>query len=412
MKVYSLDPVSVHQEDKNTTFKAVMPMQGMMHDTPEKLSEVSPDQYAEYISRMNMAEAAHQHEEDVKNNRFSRMITNPEKPNTANINPKEAVKPDNIDVREYVEDGNATTVQTAAGCPNVAKSNSGAGSAPMHSAAGIDESDYCYSFNIPNSDKKMWLYSKCMHSAHDSVHSETEQKGGLIEPEPCEEQGAGISFSEGIAFNDKQLDSILNSLNENKRGGAIPAIVGELALNLIPQIPAIISAIKAKRDDSKIGQGLLNNIQKYDTVRAVMNHLPEGKQASYYNDMIKQFNAFKRSASGISFNDNTYYASGRVMDGLSKFWGWIKEKYNDNKHIFAPIKDALINATNNTIQKGVDNAAKKVTDYVKSKTDNTDIHNIIDATTGVAQRIVDKTKNEINNVGKGVDNERVYSVLN
>ena len=200
----------------------------------------------------------------------------------------------------------------------------------------------------------------------------------------------------------------------NSNGGAIPAIVGELAINLATQIPAIISAIKAKRDNSKIGNGLLTNMQKYDTVRAVMNNLPEGKPASFYNDMIKTFNVLKRSASGISFNssDNTYYASGKVTDGLKNFWNKIKSWYSDNKEVFAPIKDALLNTATNTINKTVNNASNKLTDYVSSKTNNEDIKNIAKSVVDVTKNIAKQGVDQIKDYASGVEPEKIYSVLN
>ena len=198
----------------------------------------------------------------------------------------------------------------------------------------------------------------------------------------------------------------------NSKGGAIPAVVAELAMNLATQIPSIISAIKAKRDQSKIGNGLLNNMQKYNTVRAFMNNLPEGKSAVFYNDMIKTFNALKRSASGISFNssDNTYYASGKVTEGLKNFWNKVKSWYNDNKEVFSPIKDALLNATTNTINNSVNKATNKLTDYVNKKTNNEDIKNItksvVDVTKNISQQGIDMIK------GNGIEPEKIYSVLN
>ena len=191
-------------------------------------------------------------------------------------------------------------------------------------------------------------------------------------------------------------------------------VVAELAMNLIPQIPSIISAIKAKRDQSKIGNGLLTNMQKYDTVRAFMNNLPEGKPAVYYNDMIKTFNALKRSASGISFNssDNTYYASGKVTDGLKNFWNKIKSWYNDNKEVFAPIKDALLSAATNTVNKTVNNASNKLTDYVSSKTNNEDIKNIAKSVVDVTKNIAKQGVDQIKDYASGVEPEKIYSVLN
>ena len=95
------------------------------------------------------------------------------------------------------------------------------------------------------------------------------KKGGLILPEESNENeiaGACKNSANGIAFNEKDLngcgiDSLIQSLDSAK-GGVIPQIVGQLALNLIPQIPSIISAIKNKRDNSNVGQGLINSMRQ------------------------------------------------------------------------------------------------------------------------------------------------------
>jgi len=415
MKIYSLNPISVHQEDKNTAVKAVMPAQGMFLDTPTRLADVSPEQHEEMVSNMMKAQAKHQLEQEQLNNQYSHSFKVKDQEMIENKNPKELIQQEHTDIREDVENGMASTVQAAG--------NSNA----------IDD-DFCYEMKLPNK-QSLYIYNKCMHKS-DIV------KGGSIQEENSTSDSvviagsenlqkdftcSGISFSEGvsslmktdstcsgIAFNDNSLDSIINSLNENKNGGAIPAIVGQLALQLIPQIPAIISAIKQKRDDSKVGNGLIDNMRRYSTVRAVMNNLPAGRSAPYYNDMIREFNAFKRSASGISFNEGegTYYASGKVTDGIKKFFGWIRDKYNQNKEVFKPIRDALVSSINNTLQNAVDSGTKKVTDYVKSKTDNKDIHRIVDATSDVAKAVTDETKKKIDQIGNGIQPDKIFSVLN
>ena len=394
MKVYSLNPISIHQQDDKMNYHipaTVSP--GMHHETATKIAEAPQEVFENAVQNMMKSEAIHQKKESDENNLYSRNINFEKKPELTNPNLKEIINPDQSDIREYVENGNAN----------------------IYEAAGKDDEVY---YELPIHNKKLYIYSRPMHEII---------KGGKIEPESnCSEiveaagdlQGiafndaSGVSFSEGIAYNDSELDKIIDGLNV--KGGAIPAIVGELALQLIPQIPSIISAIKAKRDQSKIGNGLLGNMQKYETVRAIMNNLPENKQAGFYNDIIREFNALKRYGKGISFNasDNTYYASGKVTEGLKKFWNFIKTKYNENKTVFEPIRNALVNAATNSLQKGVDSAVKKGTDYVKSKTGNTDIHNIVDSVAQVAQTATDAAKKEISKIGQGIEAEKIYSVLN
>ena len=361
MKIYSLNPVSIHQQDDKMNYNipaAVSP--GMFHETATKIAEASQDVFENAVNNMVKSEAMYQKKESDENNLYSRNVNFEKKVELTNPNLKEIINPDRTDVREYVENGNAN----------------------IYEAAGGTDDDFCY--ELPIHDKKLYIYTKCMHPVQCN-----EVKGGLVVPEEqggackktscgaCKTNNAsGVSFSEGVAFNNNDLDNIIDNLNS--KGGAIPAVVAELAMNLATQIPSIISAIKAKRDQSKIGNGLLNNMQKYNTVRAFMNNLPEGKSAVFYNDMIKTFNALKRSASGISFNssDNTYYASGKVTEGLKNFWNKVKSWYNDNKEVFSPIKDALLNATTNTINNSVNKATNKLTDYVNKKTNNEDIKNI------------------------------------
>ena len=367
MKIYSLNPVSIHQQDDKMNYHTpanVSP--GMFHETATKIAEAPQQVFENAVNNMVKSEAMYQKKESDENNLYSRNVNFEKKVELTNPNLKEIINPDRTDVREYVENGNANIYEAAGSCLKSSVNTT------------CSDDDFCY--ELPIHDKKLYIYTKCMHPVQCN-----EVKGGLVVPEESnnEQEGgackktscgacktnnaSGVSFSEGVAFNNNDLDSIINNLNSN--GGAIPAIVGELAINLATQIPAIISAIKAKRDNSKIGNGLLTNMQKYDTVRAVMNNLPEGKPASFYNDMIKTFNALKRSASGISFNssDNTYYASGKVTEGLKNFWNKVKSWYADNKEVFAPIKDALLNTATNTINKTVNNASNKLTDYVNKK---------------------------------------------
>ena len=443
MKIYSLNPISIKQEDSkmNYTIPAVV-SPGMYHDSAIKISQAPKELFENTVNNMVKAEAIYQKRVSDENNLYSRNVNFEKEQDISNPTPNELIK-DHQDVREYVEDGSAT----------------------IYEAAGSDSDDLCY--ELPFKDKKLYIYTKCMHSAgmhnagmhsagmHNAgMHSAgMHMTGGLVVPEESnnEQEGGVISnnsmtsvggackkscgackkndakgvantaqgvansaqgvanSAQGVAFNNKDLDDVINNLSSS--GGAIPAIIGELALNLIPQIPSIISAIKAKRDQSKIGNGLLNNMQKYNTVRAFMNNLPEGNPAVYYNDMIKTFNALKRTASGISFNesDNSYYATGKFTQGLKNFWNKVKSWYDDNKTVFAPIKDALLGTVTNTINKSVNTATNKLTDYVNSKTSNEDIKNITKAVTDVSKNIAQQGIDMIK--GNGIEPEKVYSVL-
>lgn len=402
MKVYSLNPVSIHQEDsKMNTVQPSLPAQGIFLDTPQKLSELDPQDFVKTVNNMNNAQAAYQSQTDAENNKYSHIFKNQkqaavvENPKNVTETTKDVRLVDNgtkIAVQEYNEDGNATINQ---------------------SGGGIDE-DFCFDITLPKTNQKLYIYNKCMHNNNNNI-------GGLILPEEQQneencEGGACKNSAKGIAFSEKDLngcgiDSLIQSL-DSARGGVIPQILGQLALNLIPQVPAIISAIKNKRDNAKVGQGLINNMRQFDTVRAIMQNLPENKPSQYYNDMITTFNAFKRIGKGISFDEGSgiYYGGSRVIDGLKNFWSKIRNWYNDNKEVFSPIKDALLKTATNTINNSVNNATNKLTDFVNKKTNNEDIKNItksvVDVTKNISQQGIDMLN------GKGIESEKIYSVLN
>ena len=415
MKVYSLNPVSVHQEDsKMNTVQPSMPAQGIFLDTPQKLSELDPQDFVQAVNNMNNAQAAYQSQTDAENNKYSHIFKNQkqaavvENPKNITETTKDVRLIDNgtkIAVQEYHEDGNATINQSGGRVDN---NNS------------IDE-DFCFDITLPKTNQKLYIYNKCMHHEQCNVHGNNINVGGLILPEEQQNEenkiaGACKNSAKGIAFSEKDLngcgiDSLIQSL-DSARGGVIPQLVGQLALNLIPQIPAIISAIKNKRDNANVGQGLINNMRQFDTVRAIMQNLPSNHPAQYYNDMITTFNAFKRIGKGISFDEGSgiYYGGSRVIDGLRNFWNKVKSWYGDNKEVFAPIKNALLSAATNTINNSVNNATNKLTDYVNKKTNNEDIKNItksvVDVTKNISQQGIDMLK------GNGIESEKVYSVLN
>ena len=407
MKVYSLNPVSIHQEDsKMNTVQPSLPAQGIFLDTPQKLAELDPQDFVKTVNNMNNAQAAYQSQTDAENNKYSHIFKNQkqaavvENPKNITETTKDVRLIDNgtkIAVQEYHEDGNATTNQSGGKVDN--------------NNSSIDE-DFCFDITLPKTNQKLYIYNKCMHNNN---------IGGLILPEEQQneqncEGGACKKSANGIAFSEKDLngcgiDSLIQSL-DSARGGVIPQILGQLALNLIPQVPAIISAIKNKRDNAKVGQGLINNMRQYDTVRAIMQNLPSNHPAQYYNDMITTFNAFKRIGKGISFDEanGVYYGGSKVVDGLKNFWSKIKSWYSDNREVFAPIKDALLKTATNTINNSVNNATNKLTDYVNKKTNNEDIKNITKAVVDVGKNITNQGIEMLK--GNGIESEKVYSVLN
>ena len=382
MKIFKVDSQSWQQMDDRTTRPQIAMHPGIHDLTTQNIKNKSFEERAAVEALYLQNEAEHQRKHDIENNKYSANIENQtnigEQKKNAHIDP---------DVGEYIENGMSTTANAT--------------------GAGIDdEDDYYYEMHIPGTNKTLHIYSKRQHA---------DLKGGLILPEESDtasivsnesdiQTGAGVSFSDdtnasGIAFNDKQLDSALNNL-ENSKGGVIPAIVGEMALQLIPQIPAIISAIKSKRDNTRVGQGLSNAMANNKLVSQLYSALPVNRPASFYNDMIKEFNGLKRSGSGLQVRDGEYYASGKITDNLKRFFGWVKKGYNDHKELFSPIRDALLSAVTGTITSGVNKATDKLTDTVRNKTQNEHLRNIADAVSSVGK-----------NVGKEVNKQIEASVL-
>ena len=370
MKIYKIDENSWRQQDTRTTRPQVSMYQGIHNLTADNISNKTPEEQAAIEAKYIANERQYQLEKDIQNNKYSSNIEN--KTNIGSVNEHDK-KTAHIDptVGEYVENSMSTVASASGGSADVADS----------------EDDYCYEMSIPGTNKSLYIYTKKQHN---------EMAGGLIVPEDesntasiensssiaiqqsCSAsavQGAGVSFADdanasGIAFNQTQLDNVINSLDKNAQGGILGELAAQLALNIIPAIPQVVSAIKARRDNSKVGSGLAKNMANNKLVAAMYNSLPANKPAAYYNDIIKEFNAFKRVGSGINVQDGQYYASGKVMDGLKKFWNFIKTKYNENKDVFQPITNALLNTATSTVTDVVNKGTSALTNKVAEKTNN------------------------------------------
>ena len=391
MKIFKVDSQSWQQMDDRTTRPQIAMHPGIHDLTTQNIKNKSFEERAAVEAKYMQNEAEHQRKHDIENNKYSANIENQtnigEQKKNAHIDPT---------IGEYIENGMATVASASGGSADVAESD-----------------DYCYEMSIPGTNKSLYIYTKKQHG---------DMTGGLIIPEDESNtasiensssiaiHGAGVSFADdanasgvsfaddssgnGIAFNDKQLDEALNNL-ENSKGGVIPAIVGEMALQLIPQIPAIISALKSKRDNTRVGQGLSNAMANNKLVSQLYSALPVNRPASFYNDMIKEFNGLKRSGSGLQVRDGEYYASGKITDNLKRFFGWVKRGYENNKELFAPIRDSLLNAVTGTITSGVNKATDKLTDTVRNKTQNEHLRNIADAVSSVGKTAAKEVNKQI-----------------
>ena len=171
MRIYSLNPISVHQEDDQMSYKQPARISpGMYFDSAQKISEVPQEKYEEMVTNMVKAEATRQKEESDENNLYSRNVNIEKKVELTNPNLKEIINPDPVDNREYTENGNASIYEGAG------KNNN------------IDD-DFCY--ELPFNNKKLYIYNKPMHE---------NMKGGKIEAEEGDISGKdGSAWSEAAA---------------------------------------------------------------------------------------------------------------------------------------------------------------------------------------------------------------------
>ena len=392
MKIYKIDENSWKQQDTRTTRPQVSMYQGIHNLTADNISNKTPEEQAAIEAKYIANERQYQLEKDIENNKYSSNIEN--KTNIGSVNEHDK-KTAHIDptIGEYVENSMSTVASASGG------------------SADVEEDDYCYEMSIPGTNKSLYIYTKKQHN---------EMSGGLIIPEDnsnsesienssiaiqgsgisSEQIASGVSFADdstgnGIAFNQTQLDNVISSLDKNANGGFLPELAAQLALNIIPAIPQVVSAIKARRDNSKVGSGLAKNMANNKLVAAMYNSLPANKPADYYNSLIKEFNAFKRVGSGINVQDGQYYASGKVMDGLKKFWNFIKTKYNENKDVFQPITNALLNTATSTVTDVVNKGTTALTNKVAEKTSNPHINEIAKAVAKTGKDIGERVNQKI-----------------
>ena len=172
MKIYSLNPVSIHQQDDKMNYNipaTVSP--GMSYETATKIAEASQDVFENAVNNMVKSEAMYQKKESDENNLYSRNVNFEKKVELTNPNLKEIINPDRTDVREYVENGNANIYEAAGSCLKSSVNTT------------CSDDDFCY--ELPIHDKKLYIYTKCMHPVQCN-----EVKGGLVVPE---EQGGACN---------------------------------------------------------------------------------------------------------------------------------------------------------------------------------------------------------------------------
>lgn len=179
-------------------------------------------------------------------------------------------------------------------------------------------------------------------------------------------RGKGRKKAGALAFNDEELIEQLKNLKKGDKLGS-GALTTAAITGLITAAPEIIRAIGSLRK----GKGYTGSGEVF-----VKNLSPDKFDAM--ENLMKQINRQKKY---FKFDENTNeysVGSGKFGDFMSKAWSKVKQIWGSEG--FKPIKEALLNAANNTAQSAIDTAAKKVS----SKVQNEDLKRIVKATKDVA----------------------------
>ena len=240
--------------------------------------------------------------------------------------------------------------------------------------------------------------------------------------------GSGIAFNDegsGASKNDnpkltknyhysiEDLEKDLQTFEETRTGGAIPAIVGELALNLVAQAPAIISAIKARQKGKAEGSGVRNSeVARLLTANGALDW--DSLDEEDYENLISGFKKIhsqgkryiQKSGSGITAKSN------KVGKFFNKAWSWLKGVYNNNRDIIDPLKDALINSAKNAVTSTINDTINKGTAAINSKIKNDTVKELINKTGETVKQLGDRT---VENVAQTVQQKtggRIPSLMN
>lgn len=228
-----------------------------------------------------------------------------------------------------------------------------------------------------------------------------------LEKRKKKNEAAGIAFNDkelgaGIAFNDvgaglntnyvytnEDLEKDLDAFENVKTGGAIPAIVGELALNLVAQAPAIISALKARKEGKNEGSGNTNEVVRLLTANGALDW--DSLDEEDYDNLIEGFKKIqsqgkryiKRDGSGITAN------SGKIGKFFKSAWNWLKNVYNNNKDIIDPLKDALVNTAKTAVSNTIDKGTEKLNSKIKNETIKDLVHKTGETVKQIGDRAID-----------------------
>lgn len=179
-------------------------------------------------------------------------------------------------------------------------------------------------------------------------------------------KGRGRKRAGALAFNDEELIEQLKTLKKGDKIGS-GALTTAAITGLITAAPEIIRAIGTLRK----GKGYTGSGEVF-----VKNLSPDKFDAM--ENLMKQINRQKKYFKFDSATNEYEVGSGKFGDFMSRAWSKVKEIWGSEG--FKPIKEALLNAANNTAQSAIDTAAKKVS----SKVQNEDLKRIVKATKDVA----------------------------
>ena len=219
-------------------------------------------------------------------------------------------------------------------------------------------------------------------------------------------EASGIDFNNeasGLNYSDSDLEKDFEL--ETKKGGALPVLLGELALNLVAQAPAIISAIKARKE----GKGMPKKARESEVATLLTGNgvLPWDQfDREDYENLIDGFKKIRNQGRFLKRNEggSVIVGSGKVKDFLKKSWNWIKNVYNNNKDIIDPLKNALIStaksAITNKVNQGVDTVASKIGSKVNSDAVKSIIDQTGKAVKDISERAVEQTASKLSGQGE------------
>ena len=176
-------------------------------------------------------------------------------------------------------------------------------------------------------------------------------------------------------------------------------------MNLVAQAPAIISAIKARKE----GKGMPKKARESEVATLLTGNgvLPwDQLDPEDYENLIDGFKKIRNQGRFLKRNEggSVIVGSGKVKDFLKKSWNWIKNVYNNNKDIIDPLKNALIGTAKSAITSKVNQGVDTVASKIGSKVNSDAVKSIIDQTgkavKDISERAVEQTASKLSGQGE------------